>query len=89
MPRLDLDSPRYDQSTYWGRAMHFFVTTNPLNALASDAELERARSIVIAYKAGHEDKSLTEDEIWAAKALYDSAYHPQTGATHPPADAAP
>lgn len=34
---------------------------------------------MIAYKAGVEDKNLTEDEIWAAKQLYDSAFHCQTG----------
>eukprot|EP01036_Dinobryon_divergens_P041073 gene41073-54409_t len=79
MKRLDLDNPRYDQNTFYGRAQHFFITTNPLNVLASDADLDKAKSIVIAYKNGTEDKSLTEDQIWAAKQLYDSAFHPQTG----------
>lgn len=77
--RIDIDSPRYDQSTFEGRARHFFITTNPLNVLATDDELERAKTIVDSYRAGKEDKSLTEDEIWAAKQLYDSAFHPQTG----------
>lgn len=77
--RLNIDSPRYDQSTFEGRAKHFFSTTNPLNALATDEELEKAKSIVENYRAGTEDQNLTEDEIWAAKQLYDSAYHPQTG----------
>lgn len=77
--RLNLDSPRYDQSTFEGRARHFFSTTNPLNVLATDEELDKAKAIVLAYKNGTEDKSLTEDQIWAAKELYDSAFHPQTG----------
>ena len=77
--RLDLGSPRYDQSTFEGRAKHFFITTNPLNSLASDDELERAKKIVKDYEKGEEDKSLTEDEIWRAKQLYDSAFHCQTG----------
>lgn len=77
--RINIDSPRYDQSTFEGRARHFFITTNPLNVLATDEELEKAKTIVDAYRAGTEDKSLTEDEIWAAKQLYDSAFHPQTG----------
>jgi len=78
-PRLDLSKPRYDQSTFEGRAKHFFITTNPMNVLASDEELERAKSIVEAYRAGTEDSKLTADDIWAAKELYDSAYHCQTG----------
>mmetsp|Transcript_16736 Transcript_16736/g.18132 ORF Transcript_16736/g.18132 Transcript_16736/m.18132 type:complete len:325 (+) Transcript_16736:59-1033(+) len=77
--RINLDSPRYDQDTFEGRAKHFFITTNPLNVLASDPELDKAKTIVEAYKRGEEDKNLTEDEIWAAKQLYDSAFHPQTG----------
>lgn len=36
------------------------------------------KAIVEAYVAGKEDKALTEDDIWAAKQLYDSAYHPET-----------
>ena len=77
--RLDLESPRYDQSTFDGRAKHFFATTNPLNVLASDSDLEKAKIIVESYRKGTEDKNLSEDEIWKAKELYDSAFHPQTG----------
>eukprot|EP01038_Epipyxis_sp_PR26KG_P004433 gene4433-6271_t len=79
MSRINIDSPRYDQNTFEGRAKHFFITTNPLNVLASDSELEKAKQIVEAYRNGTEDKNLTEDEIWKAKELYDSAFHPQTG----------
>lgn len=79
MTRINLDSPRYDQSTFEGRARHFFITTNPLNVLASDEELDRAKAIVEAYREGKEDSSLSEDDIWRAKQLYDSAFHPQTG----------
>lgn len=77
--RLDIENPRYDQNTFEGRAKHFFATTNPLNVLATDEELEKAKSIVLAYRNGTEDKSLTEEEIWKAKELYDSAFHCQTG----------
>lgn len=47
---VDLSRPRYDQSTYWGRARHFFETVNPLNILASSAKLEEAAKIVQKYK---------------------------------------
>lgn len=77
--RINIDRPRYDQSTFVGRAKHFFITTNPLNVLATDLELDEAKAIVEAYRSGQEDKSLSEDRIWEAKQLYDSAFHPQTG----------
>ncbi|KAJ1422436.1 sideroflexin1like protein putative [Ochromonadaceae sp. CCMP2298] len=77
--RLNIDEPRYDQTTFEGRAKHFFATTNPLNVLATDDELDTAKKIVTEYRAGTADKSLGEEQVWAAKELYDSAFHPQTG----------
>ena len=69
---------RYDQSTYWGRARHFFITTNPLNLMSSPGQLAEAKDKVDRYRRG-ELSDVTEDEIWAAKHLVDSAYHPDTG----------
>ena len=77
--RLNLDAPRFDQSTFEGRVKHFFSTTNPLNVLASDADLQKAKDIVESYRNGTEEKTLSEDDIWRAKELYDSAFHPETG----------
>lgn len=79
LPRININEPRYDQSTYWGRAKHFFTITNPLNLLCSDAELEKARHIVQRYRAGEDIPNLTEDAIWRAKNVYDSAFHPDNG----------
>lgn len=80
LPRVDLTKPQYDQSVYLNRAKHFFLVTNPLNIFATNDDLERAKRIVHDYKAGKdvpECKSI--DELWAAKYLYDSAFHPETG----------
>lgn len=50
LPKVNIDEPRWDQSTYWGRAKYFFTTTNPMNILCSSKELERAKEIVDKYK---------------------------------------
>lgn len=77
-PRINLNEPRYDQSTFNGRAKHFFITTNPLNIFATSRQLEEAKDIVEKYRKGDDMPHLTVDQIWKAKNLYDSAFHPDT-----------
>ncbi len=48
--RIDLDHPRYDQSTFWGRAKHFFTVTDPRNLLHSEAELDRCKNLLQTYR---------------------------------------
>ncbi|CAI9733169.1 sideroflexin-1-like [Octopus vulgaris] len=76
--RIDLDEPRYDQNTFKGRAKHFFITTNPLNLFSSSSQLASAKSIVEGYRNGQIFPGKTDDDIWRAKHLYDSAFHPDT-----------
>ena len=76
---INIDEPRYDQSTYFGRAKHFFVTTNPLNILASNRELEEAKQVVETYRQTKQlPPNVNEDKLWKSKYLMDSAYHPDT-----------
>jgi tricarboxylate carrier len=62
-----------------GRAKHFFLVTNPLNILHSEAELDKARDVVTKYRKGDDIPGLSEDELWRYKYLYDSCHHPETG----------
>lgn len=77
-PKLNIEEPRWDQRTYWGRAQHFFCTTNPLNLFSSSAQLEEAKATVDKHRSGV-DTGLSDNDLWKAKHLYDSAYHPDTG----------
>ncbi|KAF3708212.1 Sideroflexin-1 [Channa argus] len=76
---INIKEPRWDQSTFMGRAKHFFMVTDPRTVLLSSQTLEEARVIVEDYRAGIVKPGLTEDELWRAKYIYDSAFHPDTG----------
>jgi len=77
--RLNLDQPRWVQDTFAGRAYHFFNVTWPGNLLATSEQLEAAKKLVQEYRLGAEPIGTTDDDVWMAKKLYDSAYHPDTG----------
>lgn len=50
-----------------------------MTLFASASTQEKSRQIVKDYKKGLVDPKLTMDELWSAKILYDSVYHPDTG----------
>ena len=48
--QVNIEAPRWDQSTYIGRATHFFTTANPVNVFATPNQLDRAKDIVTRYR---------------------------------------
>ena len=48
--RINLDAPRYEQSTFLGRAKHFFTVTDPRNILRTAKELDDAKELLIKYR---------------------------------------
>lgn len=47
---INIKEPQWDQSTFMGRAQHFFMVTDPRNVLLSNEVLEDARVIVDDYR---------------------------------------
>ena len=51
--RIDLNAPRFDQSTFLGRAKHFFTVTDPRNILRTARELDEAKELLLKYRFGN------------------------------------
>ncbi|KAM6956673.1 sideroflexin-2-like [Aplochiton taeniatus] len=76
---FDIDAPRWDQNTFMGRLKHFFNITDCRTALLPDATLDQAKELVESCRAGSTPPGTTEEQLFYAKKLYDSAFHPDTG----------
>jgi len=76
---INIDKPRWDQSTFSGRFKHFSAITDVRKLFASEQELEQAKSLVLKHRAKLTPPGTSEDELWKAKHLYDSTFHPDSG----------
>lgn len=77
--QVNLSVPRWDQSTFWGRFKHFLAITDWRKALYTNTQLDEAKEVVEAYNRGGKASRVSVDELWHAKHLVDSAFHPDTG----------
>ena len=76
--RIDVDSPLWDQKTFYGRFRHFAWMTNPLNTMYSTKDLEAAKTLVQQYRVKQEPPGTTDQQIKHAMKLYSSSFHPDT-----------
>lgn len=47
---INIKEPRWDQSTFEGRARHFFMVTDPRNILLGPKVLDEAKHIIENYR---------------------------------------
>ncbi|XP_048361073.1 sideroflexin-2 isoform X2 [Sphaerodactylus townsendi] len=76
---FNIDAPRWDQNTFMGRLKHFFNITDPRTLAVSEHELDRAKALVESCRAGTVPPGTSQEQLFYAKKLYDSAFHPDSG----------
>ncbi|XP_064122965.1 sideroflexin-2-like isoform X2 [Macrobrachium nipponense] len=77
--RINLDVPRYDQSTFIGRLKHFMEITDWRLCFKSDKVLDDAKELLVKYRIGEEPPGTSDEDVYYAKRVYESAFHPDTG----------
>jgi tricarboxylate carrier len=77
-PKFSLSKPRYDQSTFAGRARHFYSLTDPRTLTSSRAEITQATSLLDQFARNNVPKGTTDAQLWRARALKEACVHPDT-----------
>ncbi|KAK3265122.1 hypothetical protein CYMTET_26179 [Cymbomonas tetramitiformis] len=76
-PTFDPNGNRYDQNTYFGRYCHFVNLVNPMRLLATDTDLNQAKTLLDGHSKGLKTAA-TDQQLWEAKELLDMTLHPDT-----------
>ncbi|XP_055588598.1 sideroflexin-2 [Uranotaenia lowii] len=79
MTHIDIDKPLWDLKTFSGRFMHFLWVTDPRTCFTSEEDLIKAKELVTQVRNGQHSSKVTLEEIYHAKKLYESAFHPDSG----------
>jgi sideroflexin-2 len=77
--RLNLDQPKWDQATFLGRLKHFAWVTDYRSAVVRNERLFEAKELLQKYRLHQEPPGTTEAQVWYAKKLKESAFHPDSG----------
>lgn len=78
--RIDLDQPRWDLRTFYGRLRYFAWVTDPRTCLTPTSKLYEAKDLVEKYRRKQEPAGITHEQIRNAQQLTLSAFHPDSGA---------
>lgn len=76
-----MDKPKFDQSTFMGRLLSMYEVIDPRNLLISEAQLQKSKDLIAAYKKGGRPAGVTDEDLWEARTNIEVNIHPVTGET--------
>jgi tricarboxylate carrier len=77
-PTYSSKGSRYDNSNFKGRLASMLTTMDPSTLFASDDEVRKANELLKRFDR-REKTDATNEQLWQARKLRDSAMHPDTG----------
>ena len=78
-PFYDIESPQFDQSSYWGRVKTLFYTQNPFNFYLPHSKVVKAKAMVEDHKNSQRLSPSEIKEFRKAQNIVASSVHPDTG----------
>ena len=79
LPKFELDSSKYDQTTFRGRLLHFLDVIDPRTLFTSESELKKSIDLLNLYKQGNVPANVTNKDLWDAQKIKQAIIHPDTG----------
>lgn len=80
VPAFDPEGQRFSQETFSGRFARMLLACDPTLLLYTEAQVRDCQTFVESYK---DQPAEMDRALWEAKRVYESAVHPDTGATIP------
>uniref|UniRef100_T1JJ32 Sidoreflexin n=1 Tax=Strigamia maritima TaxID=126957 RepID=T1JJ32_STRMM len=78
-PTFQLNKPRYNQDTFFGRLRHFLDIIDPRTLFISQAELEYSIQLLDDFRDGKLSSDVKNEELWRAQKIKQAIIHPDTG----------
>ncbi|CAL1530195.1 unnamed protein product [Lymnaea stagnalis] len=78
-PPFQLNKPRFDQSTFFGRLKHFLDIIDPRTLFTTSSQLSDAIKLLDDYKNGKLPPGVSDEQLWRAQKIKQAIIHPDTG----------
>lgn len=79
-PAFTMDSPKYDQSAFYGRLMGMIEYIDPRGLLLGSEDVKKAQALLADYKkTGKKPDGVSDQQMWEARKVVEVSVHPVTG----------
>jgi len=80
VPAFTMDSPKFDQSTFYGRLMGMYDYIDPRTLLLTSEDLKKSQELLQKFKdLGKKPEGVSDADMWQARKNVEVSIHPVTG----------
>lgn len=79
-PTFTMDSPKYDQSTFYGRLKGMIEYIDPRGLALGSGDIKKAQALLAEFKeTGKKPEGVSDEAMWEARKTVEVSIHPVTG----------